>query len=304
MIFRPGFFSKALNRCRSPRVRLMIRAMMAAGIVAGIYLALLVGLTLGQRSMIYYPSRLDAQSLVQRARADGFEPWHNGAGETIGWKRPAGTQIPTAKAGRVLILHGNAGCALHRVGYADLLQRVAPLDVFILEYPGYGSRPGRPAQNSIFAAATDGLQLLLREEGPVYLIGESLGTGVAAYLAGTFPQSVTGLLLIVPFNNLGDVAQHHMPIFPARLMLRDKYKSDVHLKSYSGPVGVLLARQDRVVPSRFGRRLYDGYAGPKRLWELPHAGHEDVHQAPLSWWKEALEFLKILPEPSQQPAAP
>ena len=39
---------------------------------------------------------------------------------------------------------------------------------------------------------------LLGTNRPVYLVGESFGSGVAAYLAGTRPDRVAGLMLLSP----------------------------------------------------------------------------------------------------------
>jgi pimeloyl-ACP methyl ester carboxylesterase len=181
--------------------------------------------------------------------------------------------------------------------FAQGLQSVEPVDVYILEYPGFGPRPGSPSQRSLFQAAADAMDLL-KKEGPVYLMGESLGTGVAAYIAGTYPELVRGVLLIAPYNNLSGVAQYHMPIFPVKWMLWDRFASETYLKNYHGPVGILLAGQDKVVPIRFGRKLYDGYQGPKRVWESPQAGHEDLLDHPENWWRELVEFWK------QNPARP
>jgi pimeloyl-ACP methyl ester carboxylesterase len=270
---------------------------MILAIVAGVYLTLCVGLTLTQRSLIYHPCREKPAALVARAKAHGFENWQSAHGEFMGWKRLSKTR--PAIAG-VLILHGNAGCALDWTHYADGLQRSAALDVYLLEYPGYGGRPGSPSQESLFRSGTAALQAL-DSVRRVYLVGESLGTGVAAYLAGSFPDRVSAVLLVAPFNNLSAVAQHHLKIFPARCMLRDKFRSDRWLRHYSGPVGFLLAGRDRVVPIRFGRRLYHSYAGPKRLWVMPHAGHEDLHERAPDWWKEALDFLGMTNAPSPCP---
>jgi fermentation-respiration switch protein FrsA (DUF1100 family) len=131
---------------------------------------------------------------------------------------------------------------------------------------------------------------VLQKDGPVYVVGESLGTGVAAYIAGTHSNSVAALLLIAPYHNLGDVAQGHMPIFPAKYMLRDKFPSAEYLRNYHGSLAVLLAGEDTVVPNRFGRRLFDAYAGPKKLWEIPKAGHNDLPYVPVEWWKELVAF--------------
>ena len=58
---------------------------------------------------------------------------------------------------------------------------------------------------------------------PVYLVGESLGSGVASYLAGTYSNQIAGLILISPFSSLTDVAQHHFPLLPVRWFLVDRF---------------------------------------------------------------------------------
>jgi pimeloyl-ACP methyl ester carboxylesterase len=180
------------------------------------------------------------------------------------------------------------------VDYARSLNQVEVCDVYILEYPGYGPRPGMPSQQSLFDAAAEAMALL-EKKGSVYLVGESLGTGVAAYLAGTHSNSVAGVLLIAPYHNLGDVAQNHMPIFPARLMILDRFPSASYLQTFHGPVAVLLAGRDTVVPNKFGRKLFDAYSGPKKVWEIPLATHNDLPNVPVDWWKELIAFWKSAP---------
>jgi uncharacterized protein len=254
--------------------------------VASGFLLLSLLLSACQRSMIYHPSRYRAGLLDSVALKDNLRPWLNKEGQKVGWQR-----LAAGASSQVLIVHGNAGSALDRVDFANGLQYVGPVNVFILEYPGYGDRTGKPSQTSLLEAATEAFQLLTNNS-PIYILGESLGTGVAAYLAGTFPEAVSGLLLFCPYNNLTDVARHHtMGVIPVSLILRDRFPSEQWLQSYRGPVGILVADEDRVVPARFGRRLYDGYKGPKRLWEIPDAGHNDVFERPEEWWREVFDFF-------------
>jgi hypothetical protein len=235
--------------------------------------------------MIYHPTRYPLGTFDAVAARDSLNPWLNEAGQRVGWHSPASPTAP-----QILVVHGNAGSALHRIDFARQLQRVQPLNVYILEYPGYGERPGTPSQQNLLRAGTEAVQLLTNS-GPVYIIGESLGTGVAAYLASSFPESVAGLLLFCPYNNLTDVAKYHTSsLVPVNLLLRDRFPSDQWLQNYRGPVAVLVAKEDRIVPARFGRRLYDGYNGPKKLWEIPGAGHDDVFIRPQNWWGEVFDF--------------
>jgi uncharacterized protein len=126
--------------------------------------------------------------------------------------------------------------------------------------------------------------------GPVYVVGESLGTGVACYIAGNYPTVVQGVLLIAPYHNLTDVAQYHIRVLPAGLLLPDKFPSASLLSSYRGPVAIIVGGRDTVVPEKFGRALYDAYFGPKKLWEIKDAGHNDLPVEPVEWWQEVVAF--------------
>jgi pimeloyl-ACP methyl ester carboxylesterase len=255
---------------------------------AGLYLLACAGCAAFQRRLIYFPPVFSPEQVDQLAQSARLERWRDPTGLAIGMKRQCRTQ---PAAGRVLVVYGNGSCATGSAHYADVIQDVAAFDVFILEYPGYADRPGSPSQRSLFRAADEALQLIATN-GPVYLVGESLGTGVAAYLAGTRPDNVAGVVLLAPYNRLTDVAQMHMPLLPVHLLLVDRFPSEDYLRNYHGPVGILVAGQDQVIPEKFGRRLYDGYAGPKRLWEFPSDNHGTVMLQPAKVWEEIIQFLR------------
>jgi uncharacterized protein len=260
-------------------------AISALLIVTGLYVICLIALTLGQRRMMYFPCTISPADLGAKAEKAGFKTWADASGQPIGWHRAAGQ--PSRRC--VLIFHGNAGCATDRFHYADSFQAVEPMDIFILEYPGYGGRAGSPSQAAILRAAQQALNSI-PESCSVFVVGESLGTGVAAWLAGTYPERIRGVYLVAPYNKMTAVAQRHLPLFPVKAMLRDKYPAEQWLAQYRGPMAVLLAGRDEVVPTELGRQLFDGYRGPKKLWIEPEAGHNDVHRPRSNTWKEVVEF--------------
>ena len=275
---------------RTGPLRILLRVAIVAILV---WLGLLAFLTLGQQTMIYYPYRDSAGDLEHAALARGFEPWRNGQGEIIGYH-----SLPAADDSRaplaVLIAHGNAGYALHRADYAALLRAAATdraVSVYILEYPGYGARPGSPSQEAFLAAAGEALARISADI-PVIILGESIGTGVAAATAAAHPDRVAGLLLLTPFDSLANVAQHHYPLLPVRWIMRDQYPSAEWLKNYRGPVAIILAADDSIVPAKFGHKLHESYAGPNTLIVAEQADHNDLlHTLPPSAWQEALHFL-------------
>jgi pimeloyl-ACP methyl ester carboxylesterase len=253
--------------------------------IALVYAVFIVAVVIFQRRLIYFPTRLSTDVAERAAASKGLVPWRNGSGQIIGWKLPSNG----ARVASVLVAHGNAGSAIDRDYYARPIHQAVAVDVYLLEYPGYGMRAGSPSITSLLAAADEAFDLLPANE-PVYIVGESLGSGVAAHLAGTRRNKVAGLMLFMPYDNLVSLAQSKMPFLPVSLVLRDRFAPDKWLAEYRGPIKVLLAGADEVIPAKFGRRLYDGYAGPKDLQIIPGGRHNDVAGRTPAWWKDVFSF--------------
>lgn len=249
------------------------------------YIFACVFVTVFQRNFIYHPPVFDSNTLNQMGKRAGLERWRNAAGQDIGWKSMASVQPARAQ---LLVTYGNGSYAVGVHHYADAV-RASDWNVYILEYPGYADRSGRPSQASLFAAANQGLAAL-PTNCPTYLLGESLGTGVAAYLAGTHPSQIHGVVLLAPFNKLADVAQAHMPWFPVPWLLFDRFNSVAYLQHYHGPIAIFTGTSDRVVPDKFGLRLFVSYDGPKKLWEFPGDDHGAVFGRFDGKWPEVKNF--------------
>jgi len=250
-----------------------------------VYLLIVLAALIFQRRLIYFPTKIPADRVVQAAAEHGFVPWKNPAGQIIGWKIPA-TSTPVAS---VLITHGNAGCAIDRGYLAGPIHDTAPVDVYVLEYPGYGSREGSPDKRSILAAAEEAFGLLTNGL-PKYLVSESIGAGVACHLAQAHSTNVAGLVLFMPYHDLASVAQRKMPFLPAYLLLLDRFNPAECLRDYRGPVKIVLAGADEIIPVESGRRLFEGYHGPKTLQIIPGAHHNDIAGQSPAWWKEVFAF--------------
>lgn len=243
---------------------------------------------LGQRRLMYFPDHSTEQESIQWASRHGLAPWRDGKGRILGWRRAASV----AAKPRVMILHGNAGDALGRADYLPMLE-AAGFEGVLLEYPGYGCRPGTPSQPALVGDARGALSLLHQEGAPVVLLGESLGSGVAVQVAGADPALVSGLLLVTPFARMTEVAAWHYPIFPMRVLLRDRWDSVQAVRNYRGPVAILLAGRDEVVGIQQGRRLAEACPGPMKAWEVPEAGHNDLPRpSSQSPWPEFLSFVR------------
>jgi pimeloyl-ACP methyl ester carboxylesterase len=276
----------------------ILGVLMLAALIYGGFLIVVTGF---QSSLIYYPGTATEAQMLSIAEAWGMEPWRDGDGAIVGWKDSAADSIPE-DVHYALVFHGNAGHAMHRGYYRNGLRALSDERVqwrtFIFEYPGYGARAGRPSEEAFKRAADEALRSLLEETGgaPIYLIGESLGSGVASHLAGKYPDAISGILLVTPFTTLAEVGAKHYPFLPVGWLLRDNYDNRSALTAYNGPLAVLLAESDQVVPAELGRRLYDHYDGPKRLWVQAGRGHNNLDFNPSAdWWSEAFRFLTQSP---------
>jgi pimeloyl-ACP methyl ester carboxylesterase len=263
-----------------------LRALLWAAALA---VGLLLLLFLAQRRLLYFPDRYALAAAEREAARFGLRPWRDGAGRFLGWSsnHPSGRAVA-----RVLVLHGNAGSALDRGYLRDVLQApgVPPLDVLLLEYPGYGPREGSPTERSIVGAATAAIDLLAADGFPVLLAGESIGSAAAALAAAERP-TVRGLILLTPLKSVAEVARRHYPWAPP-FLLRDRFDAGRALARVRGPAAFLVAGADEVVFADLGRALHDGYAGPKRLWTQERRGHNTVtYERRDPMWREMVEGL-------------
>jgi len=270
-----------------PKAGFMRRFFRALQLFIIAYVLFALGVMVFQRRLIYIPTKIPANLILQAAAEHGFVPWKNPSGQVIGWKIPAnGTAV-----GSVMIVHGNAGSAIERDYLAQPIHDAESVDVFVLEYPGYGAREGSPSKKCLDAAAEEAFWSM-PTNSPKYVVSESIGAGVACDLAKNHPQEIAGLALFVPYHNLASVAQRQMRFLPAYFLLLDRFNPEECLKSYRGPVKFVIAGADEIIGPASGLRLYDSYGGTKDLQIVAGAHHNDVAEQPPNWWKEVFSFWR------------
>ena len=129
--------------------------------------------------------------------------------------------------------------------------------VYLLNYRGYGGSSGQPGEKGFFKDALFLFDKVLKKQSKISVIGRSLGSGVATYLASKRP--VEKMALISPFDSITSVAQNSFMIFPMFLMLLDKYDSISRVKDIKAETIVLIAENDEVIPRINSQRLNDEF---------------------------------------------
>ncbi len=203
-----------------------------------------------QRRLLYFPSHEPVAATYGQTR------WMIGD-EYTGYSRL------TAEPRKVwFFLHGNGGQAGNR---AYFLARIPRGDsAYILEYPGYGDRPGKPSRRSFDDAATKAWLWLVQRYGVERLIvaGESLGSGPACQLAKSATPPAH-LVLLVPFDELTRVAKDKFPYLPVGLIMLDRWNNIESLQGYTGRLDIFGARYDQVIPVEHARALAASHPGAR-----------------------------------------
>lgn len=271
-------------------------------VLAAVLAGALGFLWLFQRRLIYLPDQrvappgavLPGAREVTVATADGLEltAWYLPAGGQGGPPGRGGTEpgggdtpeggvpSPAVRSGgrqgtAVLVLPGNAGDRADRAPLARALSRQG-LAVMLLDYRGYGGNPGHPTEEGLLADARAARRVLACQPGVerVVLFGESLGSAVAVAVAAEDP--VAALILRSPFPSLAEVGRVHYPVLPVGLLLRDRFPVVQQLGAVAAPVLVVLGEADGIVPPDLSRRVHEAAGEPRRLLEIPGAGHNDA----------------------------
>jgi fermentation-respiration switch protein FrsA (DUF1100 family) len=226
-----------------------------------------------QRALMYFPDRArtpPAQAGLPEAEEVTIEA---ADGEKlIAWYVPAAKGKPV-----VLYLHGNGGALVNRLNrFRGLIANGNGL--LALSYRGYGGSSGSPSEAGLLAdaAAAYAFAAARYPASRIVVFGESLGTGVAIWLAATSP--VARVILQAPYTSIVELAAAAYSFLPVRLLLKDTYRSDERVGRVTAPMLIIHGERDRVVPIRYGERLYALIHAPKKFVRFPEGGHVDLDQ--------------------------
>ncbi len=253
-----------------------------------IYLLMLTTVFLLQRKMIYFPSRFTPERQDKLLTEIGLEAWPSKTDLRGFISRPPvnGTK------GTIVVFHGNAGSAVQRAYFIKGLEHLG-YRVVIAEYPGYGTRSGNPSESTLIQDGVATAKKALQDfNAPLFLCGESLGSGVVAGIVASGEVQVKGLLLVTPFDSMVNVAHQHYWFFLAKWLMLDRYDNVSRLRDFPGNVAVLLAEQDEIIPNPLTMALFDSLPASKRLWHFKNADHNTLPIEPWQpWWQEVMQFV-------------
>jgi fermentation-respiration switch protein FrsA (DUF1100 family) len=240
---------------------------MLGSILTSICILILLGgwLYYQQSAMIFYPmSRLDATPVDWGLEYEDVVLQADDGTRLHGW------YIPNVDSGRVLLFfHGNAGNISHRGESVEIFHRLG-LNVFIIDYRGYGKSEGTPSEAGLYSDARAAWQYLNEKKefgkDDIVVFGRSLGGAVATNLAAEFQPGA--LIVESSFSSAKDMAGELFPLISYLVPMRFQFNSLENIQQVRSPLLVLHSPDDEIIPYHLGKKVFQAGNEPKLFVDM------------------------------------
>ncbi len=243
--------------------------------IALIYIAACGGLFVMQRSLLYFPT--------QEASINSAEIIYlnNDNARIKVWK------MSTDQERAILYFGGNAEEVSRNI--LPFREFMPGYDFYFMNYRGFSGSTGSPSETAFYVDALSLYDLIAADYENISVVGRSLGSGVATYVAAN--REVDRLALITPYDSIVNVAHSKFPVVPVSLLLLDRYNSAGRAHNIRSPTLIVTAENDAVIPRRFTDALAGSMTNTSvNLVEIPSTNHLTV-SAPVQFWEAFSEFF-------------
>jgi pimeloyl-ACP methyl ester carboxylesterase len=203
----------------------------------------------------------------------------------------------------LIFFHGNGEIA---ADYDDIASYFTSCGVsfWIVDYRGYGRSSGSPAYPFMFEDAEAVLNDISRLEqtvgrtfGRVLVMGRSLGSASALYLASRHAQQLDGLLLDSPYADGLKLIYRLSGVLVRKEDIAGFVDNIDYMRTVTLPTLIIHGTIDQIIPLSDARALIDacGNSG-KKLVEIEGAGHNDLmFRSGMIYWESICLITGSLP---------
>ncbi len=236
------------------------------------YLGIALLLYLFQASFIYFP-----QPAVKNILADEIQ-FLNGEQKLKGWV------LNKENKNAIIYYGGNAEAIEQNIPF--YLTYFPHYTTYFIPYRGYGKNSGHPSEQYLYEDALSIFDQVSKKHQSIILVGRSLGSGIATYVAVN--REINQLVLVTPYDSIENIAQEQFPIFPISLLLTEKYLSAARAPQISAKTLVIIAEKDEVIKRKRTDNLVTQFNSDLLTQVvIKQAGHNNLADFP-----EYLEALK------------
>jgi uncharacterized protein len=180
-------------------------------------------------------------------------------------------------AGVILYLHGNAGSLEKWGGIAPFYTRLG-YDIFIPDYRGYGKSTGNlPSQKQLFKDVERLYQELKSKysEEKIVIIGYSIGTGPATYLASR--NKPAKLILMAPYYSFSDLISHKFVIVPS-FLLKYPIQTNKFIVKVKSPIAIFHGKADELIYYHSSVKLHRLCKPGDKLYLIENQDHGSINE--------------------------
>ena len=258
-------------------------------IILLVYFSILIFLFLFQRNLLYHPTEnnYDQDNLTVPIEKIKIKTKDNI--ELLAWLHKKDFK----KYKTILFLHGNAGSLENRIHKINNFKNM-DINFLIISWRGFSGNSGSPTEDGLYQDARSAVKWLKNkglDEKDIIIYGESLGTGVSVEIAQY--NNFAGVILESPFTSMIDAAKDKYPIFPIKLLLKDRYENNKKIKNLISPILIMHGEKDKIVPFWMGKKLYDNAKEPKYFFNSKYDNHMmEFNEKLLTILKKFINSLK------------
>ncbi len=206
--------------------------------------------------------------------------------------------IQDRHAANILFFHGNGEIVADYDELGPLYNQLG-INFLPVDYRGYGRSNGQPSastmvadSHTIFAFIREWLRKN-RHDGPLLVMGRSLGSASALELAATFPSDIQALIIESGFAQAGPLLRL-LGIHPEAIGFKEElgFRNQDKISRFLKPTLIIHAEYDHIIPYSDGQCLYDASpAAYKRLIKIESANHNDIFFRGMQPYLDAIQKL-------------
>lgn len=196
----------------------------------------------------------------------------------------------------IVFAHGNASDITHMSHYCQHLSQVAQSNVLMFEYPGYLSSNETPCESGCYENITITVDYLVKTKSidpkNIYLVGQSLGSGIVAHFAATNKWD-TSIMLISPYKTIGSIAidNNNSSCRAIRASL-DMFETVHKIHKITAPIMIVHGETDEVINIEHGKTLYEKTVNKLPPVWIPNCGHNDIlNRIGAGTWKRFMNII-------------
>ena len=203
--------------------------------------------------------------------------------------------MTSALGPNILFFHGNGEIVADYDDLGPVYNRMG-INFLAVDYRGYGRSTGHPTVGHMMRDCHAILAFVrnwLRNNGhngPLVVMGRSLGSASALELAASHPAEVEGLIVESGFAYAGPLLRRlGIDLSPSDFTEQQGFANLDKIRGFSKPVLIIHAEHDHIIPFEDAQALYDACpSANKTLLKIAGADHNDIFARGLTQYLAAI----------------